>query len=633
MSILKPISKDADKRLTSAQLQKNDNTVHYVSKYVTLVEDNYGMLFDNDNQPSFVKRFTWTNHNKISVAVITYGARIVSMKLPDRGGNVEEIVLGFDDLAGYIFYEKYDFGATIGRTTTKLNKSTYVVDGKQYWLTANDNEHHIRGGERGFDKVNWVPYVNGKTLQLSYLSPDGEEGYPGDLHVRMTFELTTSAEFRIAINANTTKATPVDISNLTYVNLAGHQAGEEEIKKHELLINAGCYTQTDDKNEFPTGKILKVIHTRNNFQTPVLLEKVMTEGKEATFDQYLCINRGVDQGDAFVARLIHPYKGRVLEIYSNQQGLNFNNGAEFPTGRLNIPTNVLPILRPSQSDTDLTEENESLFVVIGKLAQYFRDVMNLPQEEYQGFLRNLMKKFLDSNQSTSTDSMTSFSSQLELIETVSKYATTIDADLTMILKPLEVQFLKAFKELLPYVTEDIPVNLIKEAIDEILVMHMNDGSTSESNSFINQVFMNQMHLMNSIYEEEEEAGEDGESFYPRTSVFRHMKEKRKSIVKNQLQRGVPMPDFYKHEKIVGRGGVVYRKYGGIALQTQGYPNALQNPNFPSSILKPTETYNHTITYKFWILANNPAKWLRRVEVGPCVDVSSLSSHVSSNISC
>lgn len=160
-----------------------------MSAKIELVEDTFGILIGNDGKHRKVQRFTWRNTNNIEVQAITYGARVISLKLPNRKGARDDVVLGFDNLAGYLFYEDLYLSGTIGRVTNKIENATFAIDGKQFWLSANSFDHHENGGFKGFDKALWTPYVSGNKVIMHHISHDGDQGYPGDLMVRVTFEL------------------------------------------------------------------------------------------------------------------------------------------------------------------------------------------------------------------------------------------------------------------------------------------------------------------------------------------------------------------------------------------------------------------------------------------------------------
>ncbi|KAJ8933346.1 hypothetical protein NQ314_014059 [Rhamnusium bicolor] len=220
---------------------------------VVLREDDFGELTDQKGQKRTIKRFTWTNSNKMSVQIITYGGYTTSIKVPDKHGNVEDVVVGFNNLEGYLQSENPYLGATVGRVANRIGGGKMTIEGVTYNLAVNNGPNHLHGGIRGFDKVVWEHYVNGNQVILSYHSSDLEEGYPGDVLVNVTFELTESNEFLIDYKATTTKPTYVNLTNHSYFNLAGHNKGAAEIYKHIVSINADRITEVDSDST-PTGK-------------------------------------------------------------------------------------------------------------------------------------------------------------------------------------------------------------------------------------------------------------------------------------------------------------------------------------------------------------------------------------------
>lgn len=242
-------------------------------KGVELIQDDYGTYYDEKGVPYKIYRFTWTNRNRIEVQVITYGARIISIKYPNKFGIVQDVLLGYDKLSEYVHDRTHHFGAILGRFSTILENGTFVIDGVQHWVTKNADPHHKDGGNFGFDKKVWNHYVADKKVILSYVSPNEDEGYPGDLFVKVTYELTSKNEFSVDIEAFTTKTTVVNITNELYFNLAGHNTGPSELQKHTLNINANCFLVRKQEG-IPTGEIKNVVHTEYDMQIPIIIGKV-----------------------------------------------------------------------------------------------------------------------------------------------------------------------------------------------------------------------------------------------------------------------------------------------------------------------------------------------------------------------
>ncbi|VEN40503.1 unnamed protein product [Callosobruchus maculatus] len=385
--------KPSPKSSESKDPQKSDvngkNAEKICVNTVTVTEDVFGKYWDQKGKCHNIKRYTWKNKNKIQVQVINYGARITSMKLPDRKGDVEDIVLGFDDLGGYIYNRKYYIGATIGRMSSIVKNSTFQLNNRQYWITPNYlGRHHINGGILGLDQVVWKTYVDGTKVIMSHVSPHLSEGYPGDLFIKITFQLSERNEFKINMEAMCSEPTIVNLSNLTYFNLAGHHRGADEIYRHVVSLNCNCFTPQIDG--FPTGEILNVMYSQYDFQIPRLLGKLIGIVPKDGFNQNLCINRGSDQEECFVGRVFHPPSGRMLEIYSNQYGVNFSTANEFGYGRVLSIQDIMP--QNYERDDEFINK-DPLLNLMEKMHDKLID--NLKEDEKANFeeVRSLIMKF------------------------------------------------------------------------------------------------------------------------------------------------------------------------------------------------------------------------------------------------
>lgn len=208
----------------------DDNLTQYPETTVdgvTLVADKFGMYRDPvTNKLSIVKRFTWSNQNEVTVQAITYGATITKILAPDVNGRLEDIVLGYDDMEGYQSSGNQNIGCTVGRVANRIANGEFTLDGKSYKVEKNLNDkHHLHGGSSGFDKKNWVAYVEGTKVRMSLLSPDGDGGYPGDVLATVTYYLDQSNAFHIQFEATASKTTIINLTNHSYFNLAGHVSG------------------------------------------------------------------------------------------------------------------------------------------------------------------------------------------------------------------------------------------------------------------------------------------------------------------------------------------------------------------------------------------------------------------------
>ncbi|HOK45151.1 MAG TPA: aldose epimerase family protein, partial [Bryobacteraceae bacterium] len=210
--------------------------------------------------------YTLTNSKGVTAAITNYGGILVSLKVPDRAGQLADVVLGFDTLDGYLKGHPY-FGAIIGRYGNRIAKARFTLNGVEYRLAPNEGENSLHGGIKGFDKAVWTAKEidGGKALELSYLSKDGEEGFPGNLAVKVTYSLNDENELKIDYTATTDKDTVVNLTNHSYFNLAGQ--GEGDVLDHVVTINADRFTPVDSKL-IPTGELRSVAGTPFDFRTP-----------------------------------------------------------------------------------------------------------------------------------------------------------------------------------------------------------------------------------------------------------------------------------------------------------------------------------------------------------------------------
>jgi aldose 1-epimerase len=274
-----------------------------------------------------VDLYVLTNAKGAQAKITTYGGIVTELWVPDRDGKLGDVVLGCDDLKSYLAGHPF-FGAVAGRVANRIGKAKFTLDGKEYKLAANNGPNSLHGGKKGFDKVVWkaepVKAADGVALKMSYRSPDGEEGYPGNLDVTMTYTLTNQNELKIDYSATTDKATPVNLTNHSYFNLAGPGSGT--ILDHEILIEADKYTPVDD-TLIPTGKLEPVKGTPLDFTTPT---KIGAHIKELKNDpqgyDHNYVLKGEGKSLALAARVHEPKIGRVLEMYTTEPGVQFYTG-------------------------------------------------------------------------------------------------------------------------------------------------------------------------------------------------------------------------------------------------------------------------------------------------------------------
>jgi len=281
-------------------------------------------------QGSSVELYTLTNAHGLEVRATNYGGIIVSLRVPDKRGRMDDVVLGFDELAGYLDNKPY-FGAIIGRYANRIARARFTLDGVQYSLAANDGLNSLHGGNKGFNKVVWKaePFENSKGVGviLTYTSKDGEEGYPGNLKVKVTYTLTDQDELIFDYEATTDKATPLNLAQHTYFNLAGE--GRGDILGHELTLNADRFTPVD-QTLIPTGELRAVKNTPLDFTKSATIGARINEN-----DEQLILGHGYDHnfvirrtgpGPELAARVHEPETGRVLEVYTTEPGVQFYSG-------------------------------------------------------------------------------------------------------------------------------------------------------------------------------------------------------------------------------------------------------------------------------------------------------------------
>ena len=284
------------------------------------------MDFGKTPDGTAVEIYTLTN-GKVTAKVMTYGAILVDLVVPDRDGKAGDVVLGFDTLQGYLTANPY-FGATVGRVANRVGGAKFSLDGKDYQLAANNGPNSLHGGIKGFDKVVWkakeMTGPDGPAVQFTHRSPDGDEGYPGNLDVRVTYTVTAANELKIDYAATTDKATPVVLTNHSYFNLAGPASGS--ILDEEIAIKAANYTPGDEEM-IPTGSIAPVKGTPLDFTTPTKIGK--------RFDQLKAEPIGYDHNfvldaDAklpnVAATVFDPKTGRVIELLTTEPAVQFYTG-------------------------------------------------------------------------------------------------------------------------------------------------------------------------------------------------------------------------------------------------------------------------------------------------------------------
>jgi len=271
-----------------------------------------------------VQLYSLTNNNGVTVTISNYGGTVTSWVTPDKHGNKSSVIIGMDSLSEYLKKPPY-FGALIGRYGNRIGDAKFTLDGKTYQLAANNGKNSLHGGNKGFDKVVWdaTPGTDSTkpSLTLSYLSKDGEEGYPGNLKVTVVYSLSNDDELNIDYTAETDKATPVNLTNHSYFNLTGSTANT--ILNHTLMIDGDHYTPVDT-SLIPTGKIEPVKGTPFDF-TKAEAIGARIDSVKGGYDHNFVLNRK-DSSLQLVAVLSDTMSGRKLEVYTTEPGLQFYSG-------------------------------------------------------------------------------------------------------------------------------------------------------------------------------------------------------------------------------------------------------------------------------------------------------------------
>lgn len=290
-----------------------------------------GSDFKTTIEGDSVALYTIRNRTGIEATFTNYGQRLISLYTPDKEGNMKDIVLGFPTLEEYLNAKEKYFGATIGRYGNRIAKGKFSIDGESYTLATNNGENHLHGGVKGFNDVVWnAKNITENGIEFTRTSPDMEEGYPGNLEVKVRYLLTDSNELKITYTATTDKKTVVNLTHHSFFNLKGE--GEGNVNDHLLMINADSYTPVDEAL-IPNGSIAKVMGTPFDFT------QLKAIGKDLeVVDRQLEFGRGYDHnfilnatpktadGLTLAAKVIEPTSGRVVEVYTNEPGIQFYGG-------------------------------------------------------------------------------------------------------------------------------------------------------------------------------------------------------------------------------------------------------------------------------------------------------------------
>ena len=295
------------------------------AQQVNITKEPFGTTKDGTE----VNLYTLTNDNGCQVKITNYGGILVSLTVPDKDGNLGDVLLGYDSVEKYIENNSPYFGALIGRYGNRIGKGTFELDGKTYTLATNNGENHLHGGDVGFDKVLWdakeISEKGNPGLELTYLSKDGEEGYPGNLTVTVKYIWTNDNELKIEYTANTDKPTVVNLTSHGYFNLAG----KGDILNHELMINADEMTPVDS-GLIPTGEVTDVAGTPFDFRTLKRIGKDIDADDQQIeygpgYDHNFVLNKKFGKM-SLAAEVYDPSTGRDMEVWTTEPSLQFYSG-------------------------------------------------------------------------------------------------------------------------------------------------------------------------------------------------------------------------------------------------------------------------------------------------------------------
>jgi aldose 1-epimerase len=285
----------------------------------------------NKEMSSQLQSWDFSNANGMVMTVTNLGGRIVSLTVPNKGGQSVDVVLGYDSLTQYLTDNSY-LGALIGRYGNRIGKGKFTLDGQEYTLATNNGKNALHGGPGGFHNVIWQgePFQSGDNdaLELTYLSADGEEGYPGNLKVKVTYTLTDQNEVVIDYEATTDKSTVLNLTHHSYFNLAG--AGNGDILNHQFEIFADKFTPVDE-GLIPTGELKSVAGTSFDFTTPHTAgERINNDEEQLRFgkgyDHNFVLTRTKPDTLSLAARVTEPNSGLVMEVYTTEPGIQFYSG-------------------------------------------------------------------------------------------------------------------------------------------------------------------------------------------------------------------------------------------------------------------------------------------------------------------
>lgn len=298
--------------------ETKDSTITSSKKTYSMSEQPFGVIGNEK-----VIQYTLTNPNGMMVKILNYGGTVTNIMVPDKNGNIGDVVLGFDSLAGYLQTGNPYMGCLVGRYANRIANAKFTLDGKVYRLAANNNGNSLHGGLKGFDKIIWAAKQNpgDSSLTLHFHSKDGEEGYPGNMEIEVTYTLGNDNQLRIDYTATTDKPTPVNLTNHSYFNLSA--GSDSTILAHELMLKAEQFTAVNDKL-IPTGVFSEVNGTPMDFRSMKKIGKDLSKVAGGYDHNWVLHREGI--GPELIAAVYHPSSGRYMEVYTTEPGIQFYTG-------------------------------------------------------------------------------------------------------------------------------------------------------------------------------------------------------------------------------------------------------------------------------------------------------------------
>jgi aldose 1-epimerase len=289
--------------------------------------------FKTEHDGKTIELFTLKNANGLVAQITNYGGKVINLWTPDKKGDFSDIVIGYETSAEYLNTTEIYYGTLIGRYGNRIANGQFTLNDSVYTLAKNNGENHLHGGIKGFNNVVWdAKKTDDQTLELTYLSVDGEEGYPGNLNVKVVYKLTDENELKVEYFATTDKPTPINLTQHSFFNLKG--AGSGDVNDHIMQIMADSFTPVDS-TLIPTGEIAPVDGTPFDFRTPTAIgDRINDEHIQMKYgngyDHNWVLNKA-ESGLSYAAKVVEPASGRTLEVYTNEPGIQFYGG-NFMTG-------------------------------------------------------------------------------------------------------------------------------------------------------------------------------------------------------------------------------------------------------------------------------------------------------------